>query len=212
MLKKILIPVLLTITLIAQSTDLNNPYCLMNDVIDRTFTRLKAEKEEVHKNSNYLRVIVREELFPYMHIKYAGALVLGHYYKEATPKQKHIYFKLFQDYLEQVYGQALALYDNQIYQIESEKPLNAGAKTVIIRMSVFEKEYHMPIYFDFQWHKNNISGNWQILDIAINGASIIKTKQHEWTSLLHNKGINGLIEQLQNSTARIATMTDGLST
>ena len=40
----------------------------------------------------------------------AGALVLGQYYKSATPAQREAYFAAFREYLKQAYGQALAMY------------------------------------------------------------------------------------------------------
>ena len=45
--------------------------------------------------------IVHQELMPFVQVKYAGALVLGRYYKEATPAQREAYFTAFQAYLEQ---------------------------------------------------------------------------------------------------------------
>lgn len=52
-----------------------------------------------------------------MQVKYAGALVLGRYYKDATPAQREAYFAAFREYLKQAYGRALAMYHGQTYQI-----------------------------------------------------------------------------------------------
>ena len=48
--------------------------------------------------------MVDQELLPYVQIKYAGALVLGRYYKDATPAQREAYFAAFREYLKQAYG------------------------------------------------------------------------------------------------------------
>ena len=50
--------------------------------------------------------MVDQELLPYVQIKYAGALVLGRYYKDATPAQREAYFAAFREYLKQAYGRA----------------------------------------------------------------------------------------------------------
>lgn len=196
MLKHLLMVALLAIAPLTQAADQTNPYHLMNDAANKTFTRLKNEQGKIHQDPNYLRTVVREELLPYVQVKYAGALVLGRYYREATPAQRDAYFKAFQAYLEQAYGQALALYSNQIYQIAPEKPLG-DATIVAIRVTIIDQAGRPPVRLDFQWRKNSVSGNWQAYDMIAEGVSMITTKQNEWASTLRTKGIDGLTQQLQ---------------
>lgn len=78
----------------------------MDEAAQKTFDRLKNEQPKIQANPNYLRDIVDQELLPYVQVKYAGALVLGRYYKEATPAQREAYFAAFREYLKQAYGRA----------------------------------------------------------------------------------------------------------
>ncbi|MBT9432776.1 phospholipid-binding protein MlaC [Candidatus Sodalis endolongispinus] len=196
MLKRLLMVALLAIAPLTQAADQTNPYRLMNDAASKTFTRLKNEQGKIRQDPNYLRTVVREELLPYVQVKYAGALVLGRYYREATPAPRDAYFKAFQDYLEQAYGQALALYSNQTYQIAPEKPFG-DATIVAIRVTIIDQGGRPPVRLDFQWRKNSVSGNWQAYDMIAEGVSMITTKQNEWASTLRTKGIDGLTQQLQ---------------
>ena len=119
MFKRLLMVAMLVIAPLtaAQAADQSNPYKLMNEAAQKTFDRLKNEQPKIKANPNYLRDIVDQELLPYVQVKYAGALVLGRYYKEATPAQREAYFAAFREYLKQAYGQALAMYHGQTYQI-----------------------------------------------------------------------------------------------
>lgn len=196
MFKGLLMLALLLITPLVQAVDQSNPYHLMNEAANKTFSRLKNEQDKIQENPDYLRTVVREELLPYVQVKYAGALMLGRYYREATPEQRRAYFKAFQVYLEQTYAQAMALYNNQVYIIAPEKPL--GDSSIIgIRVTLINKSDRSPIRLDFQWRKNSVSDNWQVYDIIIEGVSMIFTKQSEWLSSLRTKGIDALIQQLQ---------------
>jgi len=168
----------------------------MNEAAQKTFDRLKAEQPKIRQNPDYLRDIVAEELLPYVQIKYAGALVLGRYYKDATPAQREAYFKAFGEYLKQAYGQALALYNGQNYQIAPEQPLG-DANIVAIRVTITDPNGRPPVRLDFQWRKNSQTGNWQAYDMIAEGVSMITTKQSEWSDLLRTKGIDGLTAQLQ---------------
>jgi len=196
MFKRLVMIAMLAFAPLAMASDQTNPYTLMNEAAQKTFDRLKAEQPKIRQNPDYLRDIVAEELLPYVQIKYAGALVLGRYYKDATPAQREAYFKAFGEYLKQAYGQALALYNGQNYQIAPEQPLG-DANIVAIRVTITDPNGRPPVRLDFQWRKNSQTGNWQAYDMIAEGVSMITTKQSEWSDLLRTKGIDGLTAQLQ---------------
>ncbi len=207
MFKRLLMVAMLVIAPLAaaNAADQTNPYKLMNEAAAKTFTRLKNEQPKIKQNPNYLRDVVRQELLPYVQIKYAGALVLGRYYREATPAQREAYFNAFGDYLAQAYGQALALYHGQTYQIQPEQPLG-DAKIIAIRVTIVDPNGRPPVRLDFQWRKNSQSGNWQAYDMVAEGVSMITTKQNEWSDLLRTKGIDGLTAQLKTYAAQPITL------
>ncbi|OKP24870.1 phospholipid-binding protein MlaC [Serratia fonticola] len=205
MLKRFLMAALLVVAPLANAVDQTNPYSLMQDAAQKTFTRLKSEQPKIKQDPNYLRTIVHEELMPFVQVKYAGALVLGRYYKDATPAQREAYFTAFQAYLEQAYGQALAMYQGQTYQIEPEQPLG-NADIIAIRVTIIDKGGRPPVRLDFQWRKNSKTGHWQAYDMIAEGVSMITTKQNEWASTLRLKGVDGLTQQLQAAAKQPITL------
>lgn len=205
MFKRLLMVALLVVAPLANAVDQTNPYSLMSDASEKTFTRLKSEQSKIKADPNYLRTIVHDELMPFVQVKYAGALVLGRYYKEATPAQRDAYFTAFQAYLEQAYGQALAMYHGQTYQIEPQQPLG-DADIVAIRVTITDNDGRPPVRLDFQWRKNSKTGYWQAYDMIAEGVSMITTKQNEWASTLRLKGIEGLTQQLQMAAQQPITL------
>ena len=201
----LMIAMLVVAPLAATAADQSNPYKLMNEAANKTFTRLKNEQPKIKQDPNYLREIVRQELLPYVQIKYAGALVLGRFYRDATPAQREAYFKAFGDYLAQAYGQALALYHGQTYQIEPEKPIG-NTNILAIRVTIIDPQGRPPVRLDFQWRKNSQTGNWQAFDMIAEGVSMITTKQNEWGDLLRTKGIDALTAQLEASAKQPITL------
>lgn len=95
MFKRLLMVAMLVIAPLtaAHAADQSNPYKLMNEAAKKTFDRLKNEQPKIRSNPDYLRDVVDQELLPYVQIKYAGALVLGRYYKDATPAQREAYLR-----------------------------------------------------------------------------------------------------------------------
>ncbi|MBD8164703.1 phospholipid-binding protein MlaC [Erwinia persicina] len=199
MFKRLLMVAMLIVAPLAANAaaDQTDPYKLMGEAAEKTFTRLKTEQPKIKQDPNYLRQIVRDELLPYVQIKYAGALVLGRYYKDATPAQREAYFKAFGDYLAQAYGQALAMYNGQTYQIAPAQPLG-DANIIAIRVTIIDPNGRPPVRLDFQWRKNSVSNHWQAYDMIAEGVSMITTKQNEWSDILRKKGIDGLTEQLKS--------------
>ncbi|ELY4674745.1 phospholipid-binding protein MlaC [Cronobacter turicensis] len=208
MFKRLLMVAMLVIAPLATAAaaaDQSNPYKLMDEAAKKTFERLKNEQPQIRQNPNYLRDIVDQELLPYVQVKYAGALVLGRYYKEATPAQREAYFAAFREYLKQAYGQALAMYHGQTYQIAPEQPLG-DANIVPIRVTIVDPNGRPPVRLDFQWRKNSQTGHWQAYDMIAEGVSMITTKQNEWSDLLRQKGIDGLTEQLKSISRQPITL------
>ncbi|MEA1062521.1 phospholipid-binding protein MlaC [Erwinia sp. HR93] len=189
----------------ATAADQSNPYQLMNEAAQKTFDRLKNEQPKIRRDPNYLRDIVEQELLPYVQVKYAGALVLGRYYKEATPAQREAYFAAFREYLKQAYGQALAMYHGQSYQIAPEQPLGNN-NIIAIRVTITDPNGRPPVRLDFQWRKNSQTGNWQAYDMIAEGVSMITTKQSEWSDLLRTKGVDGLTAQLKSISSQPITL------
>lgn len=205
MFKRLMMVGMLVIAPFAMAADQTNPYKLMNEAAQKTFDHLKNELPKIRQNPNSLRDIVGQELLPYVQIKYAGALVLGRYYKDATLAERDAYFKAFEEYLNQAYGQVLAIYHGQTYQIAPEQPLG-NADIVSIRVTIIDSNGRPPVRLDFQWRKNSQTGNWQAYDMITEGISMITTKQNEWSHLLRTKGIDGLTAQLQSISKQPITL------
>lgn len=181
-----------------QAMAANNPYALMQQASDKLFSDIKANQSRIKSNPNYLKTIVRQDLLPYVHVNYAGSLVLGTHFKSTTPEQREKFFKAFGNFIEQAYAQVLTMYSDQQIQIEKEKEV--GDKTLVsIRVNVIQKGGQPPIKLDFKWRKNSKTGEWQAYDMAAEGVSMVVTKQNEWSGILRQEGIEALTAQIQKS-------------
>ena len=175
-----------------------SPYTLMQQASDKLFADIKANQAKIKQDPNYLRTIVRQDLLPYVHVNYAGSLVLGSHFKSTTPEQREKFFTAFGNFIEQAYAQVLTMYTDQ--KIEIEKAKDLGDKTIVsIRVNVINSGNQPPIKLDFKWRKNSKTGEWQAYDMAAEGVSMVVTKQNEWSGILRQKGIEALTAQIQQS-------------
>ncbi|KAE9525349.1 phospholipid-binding protein MlaC [Testudinibacter aquarius] len=183
-----------------QAVAADNPYQLMQQASDKLFASISANQSKIKQNPDYMRTIVKLELMPYVHVNYAGSLVLGQYFKSTTPAQREQFFSAFSNFIEQSYAQVLTMYNNQNIEIEREKPIG-DQNIVSIRVNIIQTNGAAPIKLDFKWRKNTRTGAWQAYDMAAEGVSMVETKKNEWSNILRQKGIDELTAQIQKSAA-----------
>lgn len=206
-LKKVLVAGVVAVSTLVSTTAFasTSPYVLMQQTADKLFGDIKANQSKIKANPEYLRTIVRNDLMPHVHVKYAGQLVLGKNLASATDAQKEAFFKAFGQFVEQSYAQVLTQYSDQKVQIESEKPV--GDKSIVsIRVNVLQNGNAQPIKLDFKWRKNSKTGVWQAYDMAAEGVSMVATKQNEWSSVIRQKGIDALTAQVAQSAKQPITL------
>lgn len=182
------------------ATAADNPYQLMQQASDKLFASISANQAKIKQDPNYMRTIVKQELMPYVHVNYAGSLVLGQYFKSTTPAQRDQFFTAFSNFIEQSYAQVLTMYTNQQIQIEQEKPIG-DQNIVSIRVNLIQSNGAAPLKLDFKWRKNTRTGAWQAYDMAAEGVSMVETKKNEWSNILRQQGIDALTAQIEKSAA-----------
>lgn len=182
-----------------------SPYVLMQQTADKLFNDIKTNQGKIKSNPEYLRTIVRNDLIPHVHVKYAGQLVLGKSLSSANEAQREKFFDAFGQFIEQSYAQILTQYTDQKIEIESAKPTD-GKSIVTIRVNVISTNNAPPIKLDFKWRKNSRTGEWQAYDMAAENVSMVATKQNEWSSILRQQGIDALTAQVMQSSKQQITL------
>ena len=175
----------------------DTPYDLTKQVSDKLFSDIKASQSKIKQDPNYLKTIVRQDLMPYVHVKYAGSKILGQNYKTVTQEERDRYFAVLDKYIEQVYAQVLTMYSDQSIQIGKMK--EESASLAIVNVKVAQPNNQPPLNVDFYWYKNSKTGQGQVYDMTAGGASMVNTKQQEWSPIIRKQGLDALTAQLQKS-------------
>ena len=175
----------------------DTPYDLTQKVSAKLFSDIKANQSKIKQDPNYLRTIVRQDLMPYVHVKYAGSKILGQNYKTVTQEERDRYFAVLDKYIEQVYAQVLTMYSDQSIQIGKMKEESASLATVNVKVA--QPNNQPPLNVDFYWYKNSKTGQWQVYDMTAGGASMVNTKQQEWSPIIRKQGLDALSAQLQKA-------------
>ena len=176
--------------------DMSDPYKMIKTVAEDTFARFKADRDKIDADANHLKVIVEDELMPYINYSYASAKVLGNkYYKKARKEKQFDAFKeAFRRYMITTYASVFTLYDDQEVTFE---PGEDFSKAKIVTVKVRVREPGRPVIkIDFKVRKGKKSGQWKAYDMVAEGISMLSSKQSEFSNLLRKHGIEYVTNML----------------
>ncbi|PJG59802.1 phospholipid-binding protein MlaC [Aeromonas cavernicola] len=182
------------------AVDAKDPNALVDMAAKQTFARLKADQKLIKSNPEHLRVIIREELLPYVDNRFAAYKVLGNQIKQTTPAQRDAFVAVFTEYMVSSYADALAHFDKQTVKVE---PSKAPSDSNITAVNLSVKEAGKPdIFLEFKLRKNNKTGEWKAFDMVAEGISLLSAKQNELGGLIRQNGIDAVIKQLTEHNAK----------
>lgn len=200
MLRKLVLTLLaffVTFNVAANEIDKTQPYDMMKLVSERAFERLKSEQPLIHQDPNYLKVIVEEELMPFVNEKYAALKLLGPNLKGAKREDVSKFIVAFRSYLISSYAQVLTQYTDQTIEFGPEAKNSADKKNIIgVKVDIVDSP-RPNIKLEFKLRKDKNTGEWQVFDMIAEGISLLSSKQSEWSTKLRQEGIAAVADELE---------------
>ncbi len=182
-------------TVNAQSIDRTEPYQMMKQVAEHSFQRLKSEQPKIQQDPNYLKVIVEEELMPYINEQYAALKLLGPNLKGAKREEVGEFIKAFRAYLVTNYAQVLTQYSDQEIEFGPEPVLEDDRRISSIKVDIIDTP-RPNIKLEFKLRRDK-SGDWAAFDMIAEGISLLTSKQSEWSGKIRKEGILAVAKELR---------------
>lgn len=190
-----------TQVLAEESIDRTQPYQMMTQVAEVSFERLKNEQENIHNDPELLKVIVEEELMPYVNAQYAALKLLGPNLKGADRKDVRVFIDSFRKYLVSSYAQVLTQYTDQTIQFGPEPRIKADSRITSIKVDIIDAP-RPNIKLEFKLRKDKKSGEWKAFDMVAEGISLLSSKQSEWNTKIRQEGILQVADELEKLAAQ----------
>lgn len=171
-----------------------SPHQEISAMGDKLFSRISNSQQELDLFPELMREIVEEELMPTVDVKYAAYKVLGKHLKKTTKQQRSQFVKSMDSYLVRSFSSVLQRYNNQqiTYQKSNVKP---GSKMASVN-AVISDSNQPDIHLTFQMRKNKKTGQWKAYDLAVEGISLLSSKQAEFKSRIAKFGIDQVTIEL----------------
>ncbi|MFA0414393.1 ABC transporter substrate-binding protein [Vibrio renipiscarius] len=204
MLNKLILMVValfLPLSAISAEIDKTQPYPMMEQVGGMAFERLKAEQSIIKQDPNHLKVIVEEELMPYVNYKYAALKLLGSNLKGAKRSDVNEFITAFRSYLIASYAQVLTQYTDQEIEFGPETKLDPSKTITSVKVDIVDAP-RPNIQLEFKLRKDKKTGEWKVFDMIAEGISLLSSKQSEWNSKLRQDGILSVAKELDTLAAQ----------
>ncbi len=181
----------------AVDIDRTDPYMMVQDVATKTFSRMKAQEQDILNNPEVLRTIMEEELMPYIDYRFSAYKVLGKYARGVEKKDLLEFITVFREYLITSYAVAMGYYDNQI--VEFDPIRDFSDRTDVTVRAVIIDDVRPDIKIAFKVRKDRNGEEWQAYDMIAEGISLLSSKQSEFEAILRKEGIQEVITQMRAS-------------
>jgi len=180
-----------------------DPYQMIQQVAEITFKRFANEQNEIRKNPDMLKDIVREELLPYIDYTYAAYKVIGSNFPQTTRPERDAFVLAFRDYLVTSYAQVFTLYKQQ--KVSFEAPKAIGNQTIVAVNTIISEPGRDNINIAFKVRLNSKTNEWRAYDMVAEGVSLLDSKQSELNPMIRQKGLAYVTSLLKEKSDRHIT-------
>lgn len=188
---------------------------VVKSTTDQVLARIASEKAELNAHPERIYGLIHELVIPHFDFDGMSRWVLGRAWVDATPDQRNEFIKQFQTLLVRTYAKALLEYSNEKIRF---LPVNKspGASMVVVKTEVNQSGGAQPVPIYYRMHMRD--GDWKVVDVAVDGVSLVSTYRGSFASEIRKSGLNALItklternQKLSMSSAEDADSTGGAS-
>jgi phospholipid transport system substrate-binding protein len=166
-----------------------------SEVIDKTANSVIAVLRDSVLSSAQKRE--RIELIVYERVDFAtlSRLVLARNWQRLSAEQREEFQREFKRHLSVTYGDNVDRYRNETVQIIGEREEARGDRTVLTQVSNSAETYSL------NYRLRRRDGSWRIIDIIIEGVSMVSNFRSQFQEIIANGGPEKLLRVLREKNA-----------
>ena len=177
---------------LSQTTSLDTPSEFVRQLGERTIEVLSNESYTAEDRMARYRELLRDGFA----VNIIGRFALGRYWRTASPELREEYLALFQEFVLDIYSKRLDGFSGEIFTIVKSQTLDETDTLVSTEISGGDGP---SIRVDYR--VRSFEDKFQIVDVLVEGISLIVTQRSEFASIINRDGIEGLLEKLRQYTS-----------
>jgi len=145
--------------------------------------------------------LINAKVLPYFDFQSMTALAAGQSWNKANPDQKKRLTEEFKTLLVRTYASALSAYSTQRFEF---RPLRAKPTDTDVTVNVrVLQSGAQPVAIDYSMEKT--AAGWKVYDVMVGGVSLVANYRTEFTTIVRDSGVEGLIKSLHQKNQGLET-------
>ena len=172
---------------------------VVREAVQQATAKLNAEKDQLKAHPNRIYDLIQAMVVPHFNFPLIARLVLGRStWDGATAQQKKEFIHEFTTLLVRTYAKALQEYSDQnvVFLPVKNSP---DSKLVEIKTEVTGKTSSKKTPINYRMYYSD--GNWKVLDLVVDGISLVNSYRGEYASIVRQDGLDGLIAKMKAKNA-----------
>lgn len=198
--RRVFAPLLLTIFFLGNifsSAQAAAPDDIMRRLAEELTAAVRADIELQDPNSERMAEFMRKRVVPRFNFEMITRSVIGKNWLRASAQERRILVDQFSQLMIRTYAKAVARLKYFDVDVQSVKVITPN-ELVTVRTTMTALPQSYVIDYDMKLE----SSGWRVHDITFQGISLVNSYRDEYTALIADSGIRGLIEELEQKNAR----------
>nr|VFJ66959.1 MAG: phospholipid transport system substrate-binding protein [Candidatus Kentron sp. DK] len=166
---------------------------MVRETSQRLLETIGKEGLDVDTDLDRLYELIDEIIFKEIDFHRMSARILGRSWRAATSAQKEQFIAQFKIYLLRTYATALSAYKGQKIEYLPIRTKTARAVKIQTRIQLTQAA---PVEVDYVLLLSE-KGSWKIIDMMVEGISLVVTHRSSFQSTVKKEGLSGLIAELE---------------
>lgn len=178
----------------AESAAAEPPSQVIQVAADGLLKALNTDRQAYRKDPSKVQALVDQYILPHVDTAFSAQLVLGRYWKTATPQQRQRFINAFYHSMLNNYGAAIVEFTSNTLKVYptrvSPGNSNATVRTEMARTS------GPPVNVNYYMHLT--PQGWKAWDVVIDGVSYVMSYRQDFGSQISQQGIDAVINRLES--------------
>jgi len=186
----LMMPLLLVIGIAQANTQ--SAEDIVKATADQVISRIADNRDALDAHPEQIYGLINELVIPHFDFTSMSKWVLGKNWRQASDIQREKFINEFRTLLVRTYARALLEYsDQQINYLPVES--NPNSNLVVVKTEV-QSSGSNSVPINYRMHVSD--GDWKVVDIAVDGISLVATYRGSFSSEIRKNGIDSLITKL----------------
>jgi phospholipid transport system substrate-binding protein len=193
----------------AEQSAAEQPSQVVDSAANGLLKALNADRQAYRNNPAKVQALVDQYILPHVDTQFAAQLVLGKYWRTATPQERERFVNAFYHSMLNNYGKAIVEFTSNTLKVYPTR-MNPGDQNATVRTEMMRSNGG-PVSVNYYMHMT--PQGWKAWDVVIDGVSYIMSYRQDFQPQIAQRGLDAVINSLEHGErpAQIGKTTGGAS-